>query len=355
MVEKYSVLIFVPRNFSGEAKRKMSEKHNIFEFQFRPRRLRENRILREMVSETRLSPKEFIYPMFVIEGKGKKKLEINSMPDIFRHTVDSALEEIENALKDGVNSFIFFGIPDKKDEKASGAYAKNGIVQKMLSSAKKRFKEDVFLITDVCLCEYTSHGHCGMVDLKGKILNDPSLILLAKTALSHCEAGADMVAPSDMMDGRVLIIREELDQNGFETIPIMAYSAKYASSFYGPFREAADSTPQFGDRKSYQMDPANALEALKEIKLDIDEGADIIMVKPALPYLDIVRMARETFDLPVAAYNVSGEYSMIKAAGKLNYIDENRVMMESLLSIKRAGASIILTYFARQASRLLKT
>jgi len=321
----------------------------------RPRRLRENRLVREMVRETTLRPSDFIYPLFVIEGKGKKRQEISSMPDIFRHTVDSLLGEMEGALKDGVTSFIFFGIPSKKDVMASQAYAKNGIVQQALRAARKHFGSDVLLITDVCLCEYMSHGHCGIVDKKGSILNDPSLALLAQTALSQAEAGADMVAPSDMMDGRVIAIREALDHYGYSSVPIMAYSAKYSSQFYGPFREAADSAPQFGDRKSYQMDPPNALEAMKEIGLDIEEGADIIMVKPALPYLDIIRMAADSFDLPVAAYNVSGEYSMIKAAAKMGWLSEEGAMMESLVSIKRAGASIILTYFARKAARLLKS
>jgi porphobilinogen synthase len=322
---------------------------------FRPRRLRENRLVREMVRETALQPSNFVYPLFVVEGKGKKKYEISSMPDIFRHTVDSVLSEIEGAVKDGVSSFIFFGIPSKKDAKASQAYAEKGIIQQALKAVKKRFGKEVLLITDVCLCEYMSHGHCGIVNKNGEILNDSTLAILAETALSQAHAGADIVAPSDMMDGRVMAIRDTLDHCGYINVPIMAYSAKYSSHFYGPFREAADSAPQFGDRKSYQMDPANAIEAMKEITLDIDEGADIIMVKPALPYLDVIRMARDSFDVPIAAYNVSGEYSMIKAAAKLGWLNEEGAMMESLLSIKRAGASIILTYFARKAAKLLNS
>ncbi|HPA28061.1 MAG TPA: porphobilinogen synthase [Acidobacteriota bacterium] len=321
---------------------------------FRPRRLRENRILREMVRETALGAADLVYPLFAVEGRGWKKEEIPSMPGICRHSVDSLLTEIDGALEDGVKAFIFFGIPSRKDERASQAYAGRGVVQQAVRAAKKRFGEDALLITDVCLCEYTSHGHCGVTGGKGEISNDASLPLLAETAISHAEAGADMVAPSDMMDGRVGAIRDALDHCGYTSVPIMAYSAKYCSKFYGPFREAAGSAPQFGDRRSYQMDPCNAVEALKEIALDIDEGADIVMVKPALVYLDIVKKAYESFDVPIAAYNVSGEYSMIKAAAKMGWLDEEGTMMETLTSIKRAGASIILTYFARQAARLLK-
>ena len=322
---------------------------------FRPRRLRENRLVREMVRETSLQPSSFIYPLFATEGRGWRKQEIPSMPGIFRHSVDSLLTEIDGALEDGVRSFIFFGIPSKKDERASQAYSSRGGVQQAVKAAKKRFGGDALLVTDVCLCEYMSHGHCGVVGKKGEVQNDATLPLLAETALSHAEAGADMVAPSDMMDGRVLAIRDALDHCGYREIPIMAYSAKYSSHFYGPFREAADSAPQFGDRRSYQMDPHNAIEAMKEISLDIGEGADIVMVKPALAYLDVIKKAAGSFDVPIAAYNVSGEYSMIKAAAKMGWINEEGAMMETLVSIRRAGASVILTYFARQAAKLLKS
>jgi porphobilinogen synthase len=303
-----------------------------------------------MIRETKLSPDDFVYPLFVMHGRTARK-EIGSMPGIAQLSVDLAVKEAEEAFHLGIPAVILFGIPKKKDPRGSEAYARSGIIQQAVRAIKDKLPELV-VITDVCLCEYTSHGHCGVI-LKGEVDNDATLELLARMSLSHAEAGADMVAPSDMMDGRVQAIREILDENGAENIPIMAYAAKHASGFYGPFREAAESTPQFGDRKSYQMDPANAREALREVELDVQEGADIIMVKPALPYLDIIRAVREAFDLPVGAYNVSGEYAMIKAAAQQGWIEEERVMMEVLTGIKRAGADIILTYFAKDAARLL--
>jgi porphobilinogen synthase len=318
----------------------------------RPRRLRENPILRSMVEETRLSPRDFVYPMFLCEGR-KVRAEVPSMPGIYRQSVDQALEEMEEALSLGVRAVILFGIPSRKDPLGKEAYAPQGIIQKGVRAAKKAFGSDLLVITDVCLCEYTDHGHCAPVS-EGRILNDAGVAIHCKTALSHAEAGADVVAPSDMMDGRVGAIRASLDDAGFEHLPILAYSAKYASAFYGPFRDAADSAPQFGDRRSYQMDPPNAEEALKEVALDIEEGADIVMVKPALPYLDVIRRVKETFQVPVAAYNVSGEYAMVKAAARLGWLDHDRAMMESLTAIKRAGASILLTYFAKDAARLLR-
>ena len=318
----------------------------------RPRRLRENPILRSMVEETRLSPRDFVYPMFLCEGR-KVRAEVPSMPGIYRQSVDKALEDMEEALSLGVRAVILFGIPSRKDPLGKEAYAPQGIIQKGVRAAKKAFGSDLLVITDVCLCEYTDHGHCAPVS-EGRILNDAGVAIHCKTALSHAEAGADVVAPSDMMDGRVGAIRASLDDAGFEHLPILAYSAKYASAFYGPFRDAADSAPQFGDRRSYQMDPPNAEEALKEVALDIEEGADIVMVKPALPYLDVIRRVKETFQVPVAAYNVSGEYAMVKAAARLGWLDHDRAMMESLTAIKRAGASILLTYFAKDAARLLR-
>ena len=320
----------------------------------RPRRLRMNPLLRSMVEETRLSPRDFVYPMFIEEGrKGRKdRLEVPSMPGVYRQSIEAGLKEMEECLKLGVRSVILFGIPEHKDAMGSEAHAEKGIMQQAVRAAKKAFGQDLLVVTDVCLCEYTDHGHCAPIR-GGEILNDAGAAIHAKTALSHARAGADVVAPSDMMDGRVGTIREALDEAGFENTPIMAYSAKYASGFYGPFREAADSTPQFGDRRSYQMDPANSDEALREVQLDLEEGADIVMVKPALPYLDIIRRVKDTFAVPVAAYNVSGEYSVVKAAAKMGWIDHDRVMMESLTGIKRAGASIILTYFAKEAARLL--
>ncbi len=314
----------------------------------RPRRLRSKEALRRMVRETTLSPDDLIYPLFVRHGKGLKE-PIPSMPGCYRFSPDMLVEEAREISSLGIPAVILFGIPEVKDERASEAYAPDGIVQQAVRALKEAVPELV-VITDVCLCEYTSHGHCGLVQ-NGVILNDPTLELLAKTALSHVAAGADMVAPSDMMDGRVKAIREALDREGYSHIPIMAYSAKYASAFYGPFREAAESAPQFGDRSTYQMDPPNADEALREVELDIEEGADIVMVKPALAYLDIIRHVKETFFVPLAAYNVSGEYAMVKAAAERGWLDGERVMMEMLLSIKRAGADLILTYFAKEAAR----
>jgi porphobilinogen synthase len=319
---------------------------------YRPRRLRKNETLRRMVRETKLSRDDLVYPLFVMHGRNARN-EIGSMPGIAQLSVNLAVREAQEAFDLGIPAVILFGIPKKKDARGSEAYARSGIIQQAIRAIKDKLP-DLIVITDVCLCEYTSHGHCGVI-IKGQVDNDATLELLARMSLSHAEAGADMVAPSDMMDGRVRAIREILDQNGLEDIPIMAYAAKHASGFYGPFREAAESTPQFGDRKSYQMDPANAREALREVRLDVQEGADIIMVKPALPYLDIIRAVREEFDLPVGAYNVSGEYAMIKAAAQRGWIEEERVMMEVLTGIKRAGADLILTYFAKDAARLLNS
>ncbi|HLA27108.1 MAG TPA: porphobilinogen synthase [Syntrophales bacterium] len=318
---------------------------------YRPRRLRKNENFRRMVRETSLSVDDMVYPLFVIEGKGVKK-PISSMPGNFQMSVDHLVREVEKTKELGIPAVLLFGIPGKKDEVASGAFARDGIVQRAVRRIKDR-APDILVITDVCLCEYTSHGHCGMME-KGDVDNDSTVEVLAETALSHAKAGADMVAPSAMMDGQIGAIREALDESGYETVPIMAYSAKYASCFYGPFREAAESAPQYGDRKSYQMDPANSDEALREMTLDVEEGADILMVKPALPYLDIIRRAKEEFDLPIAAYNVSGEFSMIKAAANLGWLDGERAMMESLVSIKRAGADVIITYFAQEAANLIR-
>ncbi len=319
----------------------------------RARRLRQNAILRGMVRETQLSTDDFIYPLFAVEGEKVKK-EISSLPGQFHFSVDELVKEVEAAAKLGIKAVLLFGIPEKKDEKGGGAYAKNGIVQRAARALKKEIP-DVLVLTDVCLCEYTSHGHCGIVKEKsGNVENDSTLALLAKTALSHAESGADVVAPSDMMDGRVAAIRTILDENKFTHIPILSYAAKYASAFYGPFRDAAGSAPQFGDRKSYQMDPANAREALKEVALDVDEGADIVMVKPALSYLDIITKVKEKFLLPVAAYNVSGEYAMVKAAAKQKLVDEKKITLEILTSIKRAGADLILTYHAKEAAAWLR-
>lgn len=317
---------------------------------YRPRRLRKNSAIRDLISETRLSTDDLIYPMFVMPGKNKK-VPVKSMPGIYKQSIDNMIKEIRESKKLGIKAILLFGIPKSKDEMGTEGYHEHGIIQEAVREIKKKVK-DIIVITDVCMCEYTSHGHCGIIK-DGDVDNDETLQYLAKMSLSHVEAGADMVAPSDMMDGRVGFIRDELDQNGYQDIPIMSYAAKYASSFYGPFREAAESPPQFGDRRSYQMDPPNIREALREIELDIEEGADIVMVKPALPYLDVIRAAREEFDHPVAAYQVSGEYSMVKAAGKLGWIDEEQVMMETLISIKRAGADLILTYFAKDAAKLL--
>jgi porphobilinogen synthase len=316
----------------------------------RPRRLRFNKVIRSMVRETHLTPADFIYPLFVTFGKGVRK-QISSMPGCFQLSVDEIVKEAQRAYKLGIPAIILFGIPEHKDEKGTEAYSAKGVVQKAIKAVKDKVPELV-VITDVCMCEYMSHGHCGIIK-NGKILNDPTLELLAKEALSHAKAGADMVAPSDMMDGRIMAIRDILDANGFEDLPVMSYAAKYASAFYSPFREAAESTPAFGDRRSYQMDPANRREAIKEVALDIEEGADIVMVKPALSYMDIISDVKDSFDVPVAAYNVSGEYSMVKAAAKLGWIDEMRVVMEILTSLKRAGADLILTYHAVDAAKEL--
>lgn len=319
--------------------------------EYRLRRLRRNENFRRLVRETHLSVDDLVYPLFVAEGKNIKK-PIGSMPGNFQMSQDFISKEVQKARELGIPAILLFGIPSQKNELATGAFAKNGVIQQTVEKIKNEVP-DILVITDVCLCEYTSHGHCGMVE-KGEVINDATLEVLAETAVSHARAGADMVAPSAMMDGQVMAIREGLDDNNFEDIPIMAYAAKYASSFYGPFREAAESAPQYGDRKAYQMDPANSDEAIREITLDVAEGADIIMVKPALAYLDIVYRAKQEFDLPLAAYNVSGEYSMIKAAANLGWLDEEKAMLESLTAIKRAGADIIITYWAMQAAKLLQ-
>ena len=316
----------------------------------RLRRLRKTPALRRMVRETSLSKDDLIYPLFVVEGENVKR-EISSMPGQFQMSIDNIVRECDELLNLGLNSILLFGIPAEKDEVGSGAYADDGIIQKAVRGIKERFPE-MLIVTDVCLCEYTSHGHCGVIESE-YVQNDKTLELLAREALSHAQSGADIIAPSDMMDGRVAAIREILDGSGFSETPIMAYSAKFSSAFYGPFREAAESAPQFGDRKSYQMDPANSDEAMREIALDIQEGADIVMVKPALSYLDLIRRAKDTFNIPIAAYNVSGEYSMIKAAEANGWLDGEKVMMEVLTSIKRAGAGIIITYFAKDAAKLI--
>jgi porphobilinogen synthase len=316
----------------------------------RLRRLRRNEILRALIRETRVGVGDLIYPLFVVEGN-KLKQEISSMPGQYRLSNDLLSKEAEGIAKLGIPAIILFGIPRKKDEVGSSAYDPKGVIQQAIKAIKKATPE-LLVITDVCLCEYTSHGHCGVV-VDGYVDNDKTLELLAKTALSHAEAGADMVAPSDMMDGRVRAIRQALDGNGFQNIPVMAYAAKYASAFYGPFREAAESMPQFGDRRSYQMDPPNWREALREVEQDIAEGADIIMVKPALPYLDVIRKVRDSFNHPLAAYSVSGEYAMVKAAAQQGWLDEKRIVLEMLTAIKRAGADIIITYYAKEAARWL--
>lgn len=317
----------------------------------RHRRLRNNKAVRDLVRETILNPSDFIYPIFVIEGENKKE-EIASLPGVYHYSVDRLPEIIEEVVKSGIRGIILFGLPDHKDEIATSAFESNGIVQRAIKKVKE-INKDILVVTDVCMCQYTSHGHCGIIEGE-HIDNDKSIEYIAKIALSHAKAGADMVAPSDMMDGRVEAIRELLDENGYESIGIMAYSAKYASAFYGPFREAAHSTPQFGDRKTYQMDPANIRQAMNEIEEDIAEGADIIMVKPAMSYLDVVRWARDRYDLPIAAYNVSGEYAMVKAAAKMGLIDEKAVALEMLTSMKRAGADIIITYYSIDACRWLR-
>lgn len=316
----------------------------------RPRRLRSSESIRRVVRETRLEPANFILPLFICPGEGVRR-PIGSMPPQCQLSVDTAVEECREVRSLGIGGIILFGIPDSKDEEASGAYDDNGIVQQAIRAIKRELP-DLLVITDVCNCEYTSHGHCGKI-VNGDVDNDASLEWLAASSLSHARAGADIVAPSDMMDGRVGAIRKKLDANGFQNTPILAYSAKFASVFYGPFREAAESTPQFGDRRSYQMDPANGREAMREIELDLEEGADIIMVKPAMPYLDLIRQARDRFDVPLSAYQVSGEYAMIMAAARNGWIDEERAMVESLTSIRRAGADFILTYFAKPMSKML--
>jgi len=324
----------------------------------RPRRLRSNKLIRDLVRETHLTVKDLIMPLFVRPGSGIKK-EIATMPGNYQFSVDTLVEEVTELASLGIPGVILFGIPSTKDELGTEAYADDGIIQKAVRAIKENVS-DILVITDVCMCEYTNHGHCGFIKKDEKtgeylIDNDETLKLLTKEALSHAEAGVDIVAPSDMMDGRVGAIRDILDDNGFDNIPIMAYSAKYASAYYGPFRDAAESPPSFGDRRSYQMDISNAEEAIREVALDIDEGADIVMVKPALPYLDIIRLIKDNFGHPIAAYNVSGEFSMVKAAHEKGWLDEKAVAMETLMSIKRAGADIILTYWAKDAARWLSS
>jgi porphobilinogen synthase len=316
----------------------------------RPRRLRATEALRNLVRETRLSPSQFILPLFACPGEGIRR-EIGSMPGNFQMSVDELVKECAEVQSLGIGGVILFGLPESKDESASGAYADDGIVQRAVRAIRRELPR-LLVITDVCNCEYTSHGHCGKI-VDGDVDNDQTLEWLAASALSHARAGADVVAPSDMMDGRVAAIRRALDANGFQKIPVLSYAAKFASVFYGPFREAAESAPQFGDRRSYQMDPANGREAMREISLDLEEGADIIMIKPALAYLDLIREARTRFDVPIAAYQVSGEFSMIVAAARNGWIDQERAMMETLTAIHRAGADIILTYFAKPAAKLL--
>lgn len=325
---------------------------------YRPRRLRSNKLIRDLVRETHLTVKDLIMPLFVRPGNGIKK-EISTMPGNYQFSVDTLVEEVKELASLGIPGVILFGIPSTKDELGTEAYADDGIIQKAIRAIKEDVS-DILVITDVCMCEYTNHGHCGFIKKDEKsgehlIDNDETLKLLTKEALSHAEAGVDMVAPSDMMDGRVGAIRDILDDNGYDNIPIMSYAAKYASAYYGPFRDAAESPPSFGDRRSYQMDISNAEEAIREVALDIDEGADIIMVKPALPYLDIIRLVKDQFGYPVAAYNVSGEFSMVKAAHEKGWLDEKAVAMETLMSIKRAGADIILTYWAKDAARWLSS
>ena len=316
----------------------------------RPRRLRRSELLRAFVRETRLSPRNLVYPLFVCPGTGVKQ-EIRSMPNQYHFSVDRVAEECRAAADVGIPAVLLFGLPESKDEEGSGAYQDDGIVQRGVEAIKRAVPE-LLVMTDVCLCEYTSHGHCGRIR-DGDVDNDATLELLARTAVSQARAGADIVAPSDMMDGRVAAVRSALDAAGFSQVAILSYAAKYASVFYGPFREAVNSTPQFGDRRSYQMDPANQREALREVALDIEEGADLVMVKPAMPYLDVICRVRQEFRVPVAAYQVSGEYSMILAAGRLGWLDCERAMMESLVAIQRAGADIVLTYFAKEAAKLL--
>jgi porphobilinogen synthase len=318
----------------------------------RARRLRRTEALRELARETRLSAHGLVYPMFACPGTSVRT-EVRSMPGVFQQSADKIVEECREVTDLGIPAVLLFGLPEQKDETGSEASSAGGAVQRSIAAIRKA-KLEIAVITDVCLCEYTSHGHCGVVK-DGEVLNDPTVELLAAAALSHARAGADIVAPSDMMDGRVAAIRRKLDENSFQDVAILSYAAKYCSAFYGPFREAAQSAPQFGDRRGYQMDPANALEALREVSLDIEEGADIVMVKPALPYLDVIRRLRDRFDVPVAAYNVSGEFSMLKAAAQNGWIDEKRAVLEILTSIQRSGASIILTYHAKDAARWLKS
>ena len=317
----------------------------------RMRRMRRGAPMRRLVRETTLAPSDFIYPMFIVPG-ARSRTEVGSMPGVFQVSADEALREVGEAAELGVSGIILFGLPSAKDAMGSEAYAADGVTQQAVRTIKAAYPE-MLVVTDVCLCEYTDHGHCGVLD-GAHVVNDATLDLLARTAVSHAEAGADVVAPSDMMDGRVGAIRAALDDAGFSETPILSYAAKYASAFFGPFREAADSAPQFGDRRGYQMDPANAREAMREIELDVNEGADAIMVKPALPYLDIIARARRRFDLPLAAYNVSGEYAMVKAAAHAGWLDEERVVLEALTGIKRAGADVILTYHALEAARWLR-
>jgi porphobilinogen synthase len=325
----------------------------MFDLIERPRRLRRTENLRRLVRETRLSPDQFIYPLFVAHGRNVKR-EIEAMPGAYQWSVDAVAEEAKAISDLGLPAVLLFGIPEDKDEEGSGAFNPKGVVQEA-TRAIKAAAPDLLVITDVCLCEYTSHGHCGIVDESGQVLNDPTLEVIARTALSHAEAGADLVAPSDMMDGRVARVRQALDEAGYQDTPIMAYSAKYASAFYGPFREAAESAPQFGDRCGYQMDPPNRREALREALLDVAEGADILMVKPALAYLDVLSDVRQATVLPVAAYNVSGEYAMVKAAAARGWIEERRAALEILTAIKRAGADIVITYHAKDAVAWLKS
>jgi porphobilinogen synthase len=316
----------------------------------RPRRLRRNRLIRELVAETHLRPEDLIYPLFVVPGKGVRR-EIGSMPGNYHLSVDELVKEAREAADLGIRAILLFGIPESKDERGSGAYAEDGIVQRGVRAVKAGV-EGLLVVCDVCLCEYTSHGHCGLIR-DGVVDNDATLELLRMTAVSQARAGADIVAPSDMMDGRVAAIRGELDEGGFQEVAILSYAAKYASAFYGPFRDAADSAPQFGDRRSHQMDPPNVREAMREIALDVQEGADIVMVKPALAYLDVIARARATFDVPIACYNVSGEFAMVKAAARAGWIDERGVVLEALTGMKRAGADLILTYHAKDVARWL--
>ena len=322
----------------------------MMELRKRPRRLRANETIRKMVRENYVRVEDLIYPMFVILGE-KKKIAVSSMPGVYNFSLDEFVLALQEVVELGVPSILLFGIPESKDSVGSGAYAEDGIVQQAVRLAKKHFPE-LYVITDICLCEYTDHGHCGLIS-NGEILNDPTLDLLARTAVTHAQAGADMVAPSDMMDGRVGAIRERLDQEGFAHIPIMSYAAKYASGFYGPFREAAGSAPQFGDRKTYQMDPPNGNEAMLETRLDLEEGADLILVKQGLSYGDIIYRTKQEFKVPVAVYNVSGEYAMVKAAAANGWIDEQRIVMEALVGMKRAGADLLITYHALDVARWL--